>query len=77
MQTCFPCSAEKDNCSFLISNSSFPQGYVNPPIRGSIVGLRRQEDAEYRGINPHIRGSIDNNKEGNKVKESVYVSIPL
>ena len=36
----FPCSAEKDNCSFLISNSSFPQGRINPPIRGSIVFLR-------------------------------------
>ena len=40
MQTCFSCSAEKDNCSFLISNSSFPQGRINPPIRGSIVFLR-------------------------------------
>ena len=34
---CFPCSAEKDNCWLLISNSSFPQGRINPPIRGPIV----------------------------------------
>ena len=58
MQTCFPCSAEKDNCSFLISNSSSPQGRINPPIRGSIVDVA-SEVRPAIGINPPIRGSID------------------
>ena len=60
MQTRFPCSAEKGNCSFLISNSSFPQGRINPPIRGSI-GVRGTvfRNGCRERINPPIRGSIE------------------
>ena len=45
------------NYSLLIANCSFPQGYVNPPIRGSIA----RHYAWYTwgiSINPPIRGSI-------------------
>ncbi len=45
------------NYSLLIANCSFPQGYVNPPIRGSIAW----HYAWYTwgiSINPPIRGSI-------------------
>ena len=59
MQTCFPCSAEKDNCSFLISNSSFPQGRINPPIKGSIGKLGLKATYLEKRINPPIRGSIE------------------
>ena len=58
MQTCFPCSAEKDNCSLLISNSSFPQGRINPPIRGSIeivdevwAEVKYLSQSPYKGFN--------------------------
>ena len=45
------------NYSFLIANCSFPQGYVNPPIRGSIVGKMAKQSkgiesqSPYKGFN--------------------------
>ena len=54
---CADLTAEKDNCSFLISNSSLPQGRINPPIRGSIGETiqenpnRNQSQSPYKGFN--------------------------
>ena len=63
------------NYSLLIANCSFPQGYVNPPIRGSIV-ISCANKIVSTGINPPIRGSIDISDD--VIKEAIdNVSIPL
>ena len=79
MQTRFPCSAEKDNCSFLISNSSFPQGRINPPIRGSIVKVgyanadtpmgQLRSQSPYKGFNSRLWTT--------SLCQDILVSIPL
>ena len=49
------------NYSLLIADCSFPQGYVNPHIRGSIgvEFLPGETSPIFTCINPPIRGSID------------------
>ena len=80
MQTCFPCSAEKDNCSFLIFNSSFPQGRINPPIRGSIVKVgyanadtpmgQLRSQSPYKGFNSMV--TVEKIKEREVRYQSPY-----
>ena len=68
------------NYSLLITNCSFPQGYVNPPIRGSIEkSISKEFNVELFCINPPIRGSIAklNKLDVNDDEYDKLVSIPL
>ncbi len=55
------------NYSLLIANCSFPQGYVNPPIRGSIEELEKKEEykelkesqSPYKGFNRKSQGDCE------------------